>query len=223
MGYTFHFGVVFDNLSGFVSGIEITLLLSVTSIAGAGVLGLIAALARLSHVRIISMIAGGYIEFLRNTPLMVQLVWIYYCMPIILGVNLPRIPAAILGLSVGESANIAEIIRAGIQAIPFGQIEAAQAAGFSHIRLMRHVVLPQALRIMIPPFMNSFVSLMKATALVAIIAVPDLMFSAQRMAADTFRPIEFLTTAAILYFIITYPIVLVVRAVERRLRVAVAR
>jgi ABC-type amino acid transport system permease subunit len=169
------------------------------------------------------MIAGGYIEFLRNTPLMVQLVWIYYCMPIILGVNLPRIPAAVLGLSVGESANIAEIIRAGIQAIPFGQIEAAQAAGFSHIRLMRHVVLPQALRIMIPPFMNSFVSLMKATALVAIIAVPDLMFSAQRMAADTFRPIEFLTTAAILYFIITYPIVLVVRAVERRLRVAVAR
>jgi polar amino acid transport system permease protein len=223
VGYTFHFGVVLDSLPGFVNGIEITLLLSVTSIAGAGVLGLFAALGRLSRLRLISMMAGGYIEFLRNTPLMVQLVWIYYCMPIILGVNLPRIPAAILGLSVGESAIIAEIIRAGILAVPPGQIEAAQAAGFSHARLMRHIVLPQALRIMIPPFLNSYVSLLKATALVAIIAVPDLMFTAQRMAADTFRPIELLTTAAILYFVITYPIVLVVRSIERKLRLAPVR
>jgi His/Glu/Gln/Arg/opine family amino acid ABC transporter permease subunit len=223
MEYTFHFGVVLDNANGFIHGIQITLLLSVTSIVGAAVLGLIAALGRLSSIRPLSWIAGAYIEFLRNTPLVVQLVWIYYCMPIILGINLPRIPAAILGLSIGESANIAEIIRAGLQAVAPGQIEAAQASGFSHMRTMRHVVLPQALRLMIPPFLNSYVSLLKATALVAIIAVPDLMFTAQRMAADTYRPIELLTTAAILYFLITYPVVLGVRVLERRVRLVPAR
>ncbi len=223
MHYTFHFNVVLDNARGFVHGIEVTLLLSVTSIAGAGVLGLIAALGRLSSIRPLSWLAGAYIEFLRNTPLIVQLVWIYYCMPIILGIDLPRIPAAILGLSIGESANIAEIIRAGIQAVPTGHIEAAQASGFSHARTMRHIVLPQVLRLMIPPFLNSYVSLLKATALAAIIAVPDLMFTAQRMAADTYRPIELLTTAALLYFVITYPVVLAVRSVERRVRLAPAR
>jgi polar amino acid transport system permease protein len=223
MGYTFHFGVVTDNAVGFLHGIEVTLMLSVTSITGAAVLGLFAALGRMSRLRPISLLAGGYIEFLRNTPLIVQLVWIYYCMPIILGVNLPRIPSAILGLSIGESANIAEIIRAGIQAVAAGQIEAAQALGLRHYRIMRHVILPQALRMMIPPFLNCYVSLLKATALVAIIAVPDLMFTAQRMAADTFRPIELLTTAAVLYFVIAYPIVLAVRSLERRLRLVPMR
>jgi His/Glu/Gln/Arg/opine family amino acid ABC transporter permease subunit len=218
MGYTFHFGIIADNAVGFLHGIEITLLLSVTSIAGAAVLGLVAALGRMSRPRLISLLAGGYIEFLRNTPLIVQLVWIYYCMPIILGVNLPRIPSAILGLSIGESANIAEIIRAGIQAVAVGQVEAARACGLSHYRTMRLIVLPQALRLMIPPFLNSYVSLLKATALVAIIAVPDLMFTAQRMAADTFRPIELLTTAAVLYFLLAYPVVLAVRVLERWLR-----
>lgn len=223
MAYNFQFGVVWDNAPGFVRGIETTLLLSVSSYAGAAALGLVAALCRLSRVRPLSMIAGGYIEFLRNTPLVVQLVWIYYCAPIILGVNLARIPSAILGLSIGESPNIAEIIRAGIQAIPSGQIEAAQACGFSTARTLRHIVLPQALRLMIPPLMNTYVSLLKATALVAIIAVPDLMFTAQRMAADTFRPIELLTAAALLYFVITYPVVILVRSLERRYRLILVR
>jgi polar amino acid transport system permease protein len=223
VGYTFHFGVVTDNAFGFVRGIGVTLFLSVTSIAGAAVLGLIAALGRMSRLRAVAVFAGGYIEFLRNTPLMVQLVWIYYCMPIILGVNLPRIPSAILALSIGESANIAEIIRAGIQAVPAGQTEAAQACGLRYYRIMRHIVLPQALRMMIPPFLNCYVSLLKATALVAILAVPDLMFTAQRMAADTFRPIELLTTAAVLYFLIAYPVVLAVRVLERRLRLVPVR
>lgn len=218
--YTFHFGPVLANWPGLLSGVEITLLLSVTGMLGGLVLGLVAAVARLSPRRFIAAAAGAYIEFLRDTPMLVQLVWIYYCMPIILGVNLPALESAMLGLAVAESANVAEIIRAGILAVPHGQIEAANALGLRTVPRLRHVVLPQALRIMIPPLLNTYISLLKSTALVAIIAVPDLMFASQRLASETFRPIEVLTSAAVIYFVITFPIVMGVRHVERRLRIA---
>jgi len=218
-GYTFHFGPVLASWPGLLSGVEVTLFLSVTGMLGGLALGMIAGVLRLSPSRVVSAAAGAYIEFLRDTPMLVQLVWIYYCMPIILGVNLPALESAILGLSVAESANIAEIIRAGILAVPHGQVEAAQALGLRPFVRMRHVVLPQALRIMIPPLLNTYISLLKATALVAIIAVPDLMFVSQRLASETFRPIEVLTGAAVIYFVITFPIVLCVRRVERRFRV----
>ena len=218
-GYTFHFGPVLASWPGLLSGVKITLLLSVTGMLGGLALGMVAGVLRLSRSRVVSAVAGAYIEFLRDTPMLVQLVWIYYCMPIILGVNLPALESAILGLSVAESANIAEIIRAGILAVPHGQVEAAQALGLRPFVRMRHVVLPQALRIMIPPLLNTYISLLKATALVAIIAVPDLMFVSQRLASETFRPIEVLTGAAVIYFVITFPIVLCVRRVERRLRI----
>jgi len=216
MNYTFNPSVVLLNWVGLAHGVEVTLILSFTSFIGALLFGLIAALGRLSSHRAVNMIAGAYIEFVRNTPLVVQLVWIYYCLPILIGINMPGMQAAIIGLSVGESGNVAEIIRGGIRAIPKGQIEAAKAVGFSPATTMMRVILPQAFRLMIPPLLNSFVALLKATALVAIIAVPDLMFVAQRMSAETFRPIELLTAAAIIYFLIAYPIVLCVRRIERR-------
>jgi len=222
MTYHFDFQPLATYYRGFAGGIEVTLFLSVASVALAAIMGLVVALGRLSRNRILSSVCGAYIEFLRNTPVLVQLVWIYYCLPIVIGVNLPGIQSAIIGLGLAESAYIAEIIRAGILAIPRGQVEAARALGFSPIPILHHVVLPQAVRIMIPPFLNSYVSLLKATALVAIIAVPDLMYVAQRVTAITFRPIEILTGAAVMYFLITYPIVLGVRVLERRVRLALA-
>jgi len=137
-------------------------------------------------------------------------------MPIILGVNLPALTTAIVGLAIAEAAVVAEIMRAGIQGIPRGQVEAAHAVGFTRRITLQKIVLPQAFQLMIPPLMNSFVSLIKATALVAIIAVPDLMFVAQRISTETFRPIEILSAAAIIYFMITYPFVIIVRIIERR-------
>lgn len=216
MNYIFNFRIITDNFVGLWHGVQITLLLSTASMGMAFILALPVALGRLSAHRIFSIPAGAYVEFIRNTPLLVQLVWIYYCMPIIIGVNLPALSAAILGLSVSESAVIAEVMRAGIQAVPRGHVEAAQAVGFSRLQTLRRIVLPQALRMMIPPLLNAYVSLLKATALVAIIAIPDLMFAAQRISSETFRPIEILTATAFIYFGLAYPIVLFVRWLERR-------
>ncbi len=218
MPYTIQLSVIWTSLAGLLHGVQVTLFLTIVSMFFALILGIFIALAKISPQRLLNVPADAFVEFIRNTPLLVQLVWLYYCMPIIFGINLPATTTAVVGLSIAEAAIIAEIVRAGIQGLPRGQIEAADAVGFTRWVTMRRIVLPQALQLMTPPLLNSFVSLLKSTALVAIIAVPDLMFVAQRIASETFRPIEILTSAAIMYFVITYPFVLFVRYIERRNR-----
>jgi len=205
LGYEWRFDVVWKSLPFMLQGLGMTVLLTVLSMAAGLLLGLIISLIRLARFRPISMAAKLYIELFRGTPLLVQLLWIYYSLPIATGLVLSPLNSALIGLSLNLSAFIAEIFRAGIQSIGRGQREAALAMGMNHWQSMYRVILPQAVRRIIPPMGSVWVSLFKDTSLVSIIAVTDIMYQAKVLSVQTYRPVEIYTVVAIIYFILTYP------------------
>jgi polar amino acid transport system permease protein len=202
MTYKFQFGVVWSNLGFLLSGIELTLLVTLAALTGSLVLGLIVALGRMSKRRWLQVPAIAYIEVFRNTPALIQLMWVYYCLPILTGFDMSAAPSATLALGVNGAAYVAEIIRGGIQSIDKGQVEAARTIGLSHPQTMRKIVLPQALRRMIPPFVNESVSSLKFSSLVSVLGVADLTYQAQVLSTTTFRPIEIFTFIAVVYFVL---------------------
>lgn len=185
-------------LKGSVMTIELTV---ITVILGS-ILGIIFALFKLSKNKIIYSLASFYIWIFRGTPLLLQLFFFYYGLPM-LGIDLNPMSAAIIGLGLNCGAYMAEIIRGGIISIDKGQFEATKALGFSYIQSMRKVILPQAYRRLIPPVGNMFIGTLKDTSLVSSIAMVELMRSAQQMYATTFKPIEIFTSAACIYLIMT--------------------
>jgi len=200
MTYKFQFGVVWSNLGFLLSGIQMTLLVTVAALTGSLVLGLIVALGRMSKRRWIQIPAATYIEVFRNTPVLILLMWVYYCLPILTGLDMSAAPSATLALGMNGAAYVAEIIRGGIQSIDKGQIEAARTIGLSYGHTMRKIVLPQAFRRMIPPFVNESVSILKYSSLVSVLGVADLTYQAQVLSTTTFRPIEIFTFIAVVYF-----------------------
>ena len=200
MTYKFQFGVVWSNLGFLLSGIQMTLLVTVAALTGSLVLGLIVALGRMSKRRWIQIPAATYIEVFRNTPVLILLMWVYYCLPILTGLDMSAAPSATLALGMNGAAYVAEIIRGGIQSIDKGQIEAARTIGLSYGQTMRKIVLPQAFRRMIPPFVNESVSILKYSSLVSVLGVADLTYQAQVLSTTTFRPIEIFTFIAVVYF-----------------------
>lgn len=185
-------------LKGSVMTIELTV---ITVILGS-ILGIIFALFKLSKNKVIYSLASFYIWIFRGTPLLLQLFFFYYGLPM-LGIELNPMSAAIIGLGLNCGAYMAEIIRGGIISIDKGQFEATKALGFSYIQSMRRVILPQAYRRLIPPVGNMFIGTLKDTSLVSSIAMVELMRSAQQMYATTFKPIEIFTSAACIYLIMT--------------------
>jgi polar amino acid transport system permease protein len=148
---------------------------------------------------------------------LIQLMWVYYCLPILIGIDMSAVPSATLALGVNGAAYVAEIIRGGIQSIDRGQVEAARTLGMSHFQTMRKIVLPQALRRMIPPFVNESVSLLKFSSLVSVLGVADLTYQAQVLSTTTFRPIEIFTFIAVVYFGLCTALSFVANRLERRL------
>jgi polar amino acid transport system permease protein len=217
MRYQFHFDVVSNNLDFLLSGIRLTLLVTAAALIGSLVLGLIVALGRMSKRRWLKMPAIAYIEVFRNTPALIQLMWVYYCLPILIGIDMSAAPSAALALGVNGAAYVAEIIRGGIQSIDRGQVEAARTLGLSHFQTMRKIVLPQAFRRMIPPFVNESVSLLKFSSLVSVLGVADLTYQAQVLSTTTFRPIEIFTFIAIVYFVLCTALSILANRLERRL------
>jgi polar amino acid transport system permease protein len=144
-------------------------------------------------------------------------VWIYYCLPIVFGLELPTFASIIVALTLNVGAFYGEAIRAGIQAIPRDQTEAADVLGLGYVDKMRFVVLPQAFRIIIPVALSQSISLFKDTALVSTLGVADLMYQARVLATETYRPIEILSTAALIYFVIAFPLTVATRLLEVRL------
>ncbi len=196
----------------FGKGLLVTFEISIVAQLVGIVIGLIAGLARLSHRRIVQTMAMAYIDFFRGIPLLVTLVWIYYGVALLFGINISAFVAGVSGLGVTLGAYLAEVFRAGVQAIPRGQTEAAYTLGLSRPQTMRHVVLPQALRIVFPPLANSFIGMLKDLSLVAILSVTDLMRVGMIVAADTFRAFEAYTFVAVIYYIVTF---ITARAVTR--------
>jgi polar amino acid transport system permease protein len=185
-----------------VGGATLTIVLSVVSITFATLLALIGAFGRLSANPFLNGIASLYVSLVRGTPLIVQIYFIYLALPQV-GIVLSAVPAGIIALSFNYGAYLTEVFRAGIQAVPRGQREAAQSLGMPEGLVMRRIVLPQAFRIVIPPIGNDFIAMMKDSSLVSILAVEELLFRAQLVGRQNFRSLEALVIAAAVYWILT--------------------
>ena len=217
MGYHWDFSFLSRYVWLFVRGIEVTVAYTLGSVVLGLVVGLVLGLARLSSSRLLNAPLVAVIELFRCTPLLVQIVWAYYALPVILGVQIPAVVAATGVLSMYTGAFYAEIFRGGILSIERGQWDAARALGLRRWPMMRLVVLPQAVRRMIPPFMNQSIIQLKNTSLVSVIAVPDLLYQGTLITADTYRPLEVYTVVALIYFALLFPATRLVQFYERRL------
>lgn len=217
MSYDWAWGIVPRALPALLKGLQLTLLITVVVVALGFFLAIFIAAGRLARNPLINKPIAAYIEFFRGTPALVQLVWIYYCLPIVLGLELPSIASIILALTLNVAAFYGEAIRAGIQAIPRDQSESADILGLSYVDKMRYVILPQALRIIIPIALSQSISLFKDTALVSTLGVADLMYQARVIATETYRPLEILTVAAMIYFVLAFPCTIATRLLELRL------
>jgi len=193
-----------------------TLLYSFATVVGGIVIDVICGLGLLSRRRWLTIPLEGYVEVFRCTPLLVQIVWFYYALPILLNFSLPAWLAAGLGLTLYMGAFCTEIFRAGVMSIGRRQWQAGRALGMTHIQLMRRIVLPQAVRRMVPPLVNQSITQLKNTALLYVVAVPDLMYTGSIVTAETFRPLEVYTSVAAMYFIILYPMTLFAKRLEVR-------
>jgi polar amino acid transport system permease protein len=199
----FNFRVILEYMPLYLQCFLATIWLSAASLLGAILVGTIACAMRLSQSRTISRIAGIYIESIRSTPLLAQLYFFYFGLPS-LGLMLPEWVTGIIALTLNSGAYYAEIIRAGIQAIPFGQIEAGISSGLSYFQRMRFIILPQALGMTIRPMLGQAIVLVKDSSLLSLISIVELTRAGQLLTSDRFMPAEgFLTTAAF-YLIIYY-------------------
>lgn len=216
MGYQFDFSVVWENWRFLLSGLFVTLKVTSLSLVFASIVGLIVGVARVSKVYFFWAPAFGFIALLRNTPTLVQLIWVYYCLPILTGHTVTPVAAAVIALSLTGGAYLAEIVKGGIEGIDRGQIEAAGTIGLSDFQTMWHVVLPQALRRMVAPFVNEFVTLLKFSSLASILGVAELTYTAQALSSSAFRPIEVFTFLGIEYFVLCSTLSLLARKISSR-------
>ena len=201
----------------FWRGILVTLAYTAGSISLGLVIGLLVGLGRLSKSRLVNFPLIGFIEAFRCTPLLVQIVWFYYALPVLLGIQIPAVIAAGLTLSCYTGAFYAEIFRGGIISIERGQWDAARALGLRRGAMMRLVILPQAVKRLMPPFVNQSITQLKNTSLVSTIAVPDLLYNGSMITADTYRPLEVYTVVALIYFALLFPSTMLAQWYERRL------
>lgn len=200
-------------------GLLYTLLVAVVGLLIGFVLGAIFGLARLSRFRVINAIAVVYIEVLRGTPLMVQILWLFFALPLIIQYTLPSITAGIIAIALNSGAYIAEIVRGAVQSVDKGQMEAGRSLGMSHHTTMLKVIWPQAFKRMIPPLGNQFIISIKDTALLSVILVPELMFQARQIASTYYNTVEIYTAAALFYLAVTLTLSVVLRFTEKRLDV----
>ncbi|MCM3766236.1 amino acid ABC transporter permease [Neobacillus niacini] len=209
--------VITDNWGLLMKGLLTTLELSAFALLLSIPVGILIGLCRVSKNRILSSAAVSYVEFIRGVPLLVLLMWMYF----VLGRFLKLGPfwSGVVALGIFSAAFIAEIVRAGIQAVPRGQMEAARSSGMTHIQAMRFIILPQAFRKVLPPMASQFITLIKDSSLVSVISVIDLTQVAKNLVATSFKALEVWTSIAIIYFCITFLLSQLINLLERRYRV----
>ncbi|NLC37879.1 MAG: amino acid ABC transporter permease [Clostridia bacterium] len=196
-----------------------TIQLTLLAIFFGTIIGLVVALSKIVDRPVLNCIGGFYTWFFRGVPLLVQLVFLYYGLPAV-DIVLSPFQAAVIGLSLCGGAYIAEIIRAGIQSIEKGQMEAALSLGMSYSQAMRRVIIPQTYRRLLPPMGNEFITLLKDVALVSVISMEELLRTAQLQNATYFRPFELYGTVAVLYLILTSFFTVAVNLLEKRLAIS---
>jgi polar amino acid transport system permease protein len=217
----------------YVNGAKNTILLALFAVVIGTAIGMLIALMKLSKHRAPRYFATAYIEFIRGTPLLVQLFLIYYglqsvgirfpdigWLSAILGISTSDFMAGIITLGINSGAYVGEIFRAGIQAVDKGQTEAARSLGMGHFMTLRHIIIPQAIRNILPALGNEFVVVIKESSIVSIIGIADLMYRADTVRGNTFQPFEPLIVAALIYFLMTFPLSKLLAHIERRMHVS---
>lgn len=213
---SFDVSVITQNAPLLWQGFLITVYYTVITIVAGMILGLIVGLIQLTPYRLPRLIGRIYVEFFRNIPLLVILLWTYYALPIFMGLNITKGWAGFVALSCYVGAFYAEILRAGVQSIEPGQTDAATAIGMSYGQRMRRIILPQAFRRMVPPLAGQSIIQMKNTTLLSIITVPDLLYQASYISSFTYRPMEIYTAIGIIYVVVLTPLTLLARRLEKR-------
>lgn len=213
----------------FIIGAKNTVLLAIFTVILGVVLGVFLALMKISRNKILNFVSTAYIEVIRGTPLLVQIFIIYYGLPAI-GINFPapaflgeygeEFVAGIVALSINSGAYVAEIIRSGIQSVDKGQTEASRSLGLSYNSTMRHIIIPQALKNILPALGNEFIVVIKESSIVSVIGIHELMYNANTVRGNTFIPLEPLLIAAAIYFILTFTLSKFLGIAERRMRVS---
>lgn len=218
MEHQWDFAAVFANRELLLLGLVNTVKLAAVCLSLGLFFGLFVGMARYSRNRLMNWPATAFVEVFRNTPVLVQIIWFFFAFPIIAPFDVNAFTAAALGLTLNTIAFSAEIYRAGIQSISPGQWEAARALGMTYGAQMRRIILPQAIRRMLPAFMNRAVELVKMTSLASVIAYGELMHQAKTISTITFNPIEMYTAVALIFFILIAPPAVLVQRAEIRMK-----
>ncbi len=216
------FWVVKKNLPFLLEGVKNTMILATAGISGGMILGLFVAIAQMGKINPIRWLSIIFKEIFRCAPLIVMLIWFYYCLPALLGIRLSALWIGILVLIGYGGACYGETFRSGFQAIPPEQRDAAKSLNLSSFQMYRYVLIPQLIRIVMPPTISWSISILKESSIVSVIAVSELMFASRTLSHETYLPFEFLTAAALIYYVIAAPLEHLVSYLEQRLKAKTA-
>lgn len=217
MQYSWNFGVIWQYKWLLWDGVLVTLGYTIASVVIGLVIGVAVGIGLLSRSLFVRFCLGAYVELFRCTPLLVQLIWFYYALPVLIGAEIQAWLAGLLALSLYAGAFYAEVFRGGIQSIERGQWDAAKALNMTRAQSLRRIILPQATKRMIPPFINQSIVQLKNTSLISTLALADLLYQGQIITSATYRPLEVFSLIAVLYFILLFPITVAARHVENYL------
>ncbi len=202
-----------------LTGAVVTVKITALSVLLGIIIGLFVGIARISTYRVVHLVAAVYVDFLRGTPLLVQIFLVYFALPVVTGQRINPFVAAIAACSINSSAYVAEIFRAGIQSIDAGQMEAGRSLGMTWAQTMRYIIVPQAARRVIPPLGNEFIALLKDSSLVSVIGFEELTRRGQLIIARTYASLEIWLCVAIIYLVMTVSISRLVAWLERRYKI----
>lgn len=215
---SFNFDLVIQSIPLLLLGAGITIKITALSVGLGMIIGMFVGIARISHVTPLRMLAAVYIDFLRGTPLLVQIFLIYFALPLMLDQRVDPFVAAITACGINSGAYVAEIFRAGIQAIDKGQMEAGRSLGMTWVQTMRYIIVPQAFKNIVPPLGNEFIALLKDSSLVSVIGFEELTRRGQLIIARTYGSLEIWLSVAVIYLVMTLAISRLVAYMEKRLK-----
>lgn len=213
----FNVDLMINSLPLLIVGAGITVQITAISVGLGLVIGMFVGIVRICHVKVLRALATVYIDFLRGTPLLVQIFLIYFALPMVVGQRVDPFIAAITACGINSGAYIAEIFRAGIQAIDEGQMEAGRSLGMTWVQTMRYIIVPQAFKNIVPPLGNEFIALLKDSSLVSVIGFEELTRRGQLIIARTYGSLEIWITVALIYLVMTLTISRLVSYMEKRL------
>ncbi len=218
-GFDFKASVMWESIPLLLTGVKLTIIITVLGLLAGFILGTVFGLMKLSRNLFFRKLGGFYIESIRGTPLMVQVMFIYFGLPLAIGMRVPPMLAGVTAIGVNSGAYIAEIVRGAFQSIERGQTEAGRSIGLTHLQTLYYVIWPQAFKRMIPPLGNQFIISLKDTSLLVVVGVGELTRTGQEIIAANFRAFEIWLTVAVMYFIMTMSIAKVLNVIERKLEI----